>query len=205
MDAPFLKPLEELLARGVAASSEAGALCARLAGRRVRLDLEGLPGALDIRVDESGQLRLAFAAAEEPDCVIRALPLGLLRAGVTGRADALGAGGAEVRGDPVVAQDFQRLLSLARPDWEEELSRLVGDVAAHQLGTMARGLAGWSRKAADTLALDAGEFLTEESRQIPTRYEIEEVLDSVDSVRDDVDRLEARLDRLRESRRKSRS
>ena len=74
MDAPFLKPLEELLARGVAASSEAGALCARLAGRRVRLDLEGLPGALDIRVDESGQLRLAFAAAVEPDCVTRLSP-----------------------------------------------------------------------------------------------------------------------------------
>ena len=91
------------------------------------------------------------------------------------------------------------------PDWEEELSRLVGDVAAHRLGSVARGLADWGLKAADTLALDAGEFLTEESRQIPTRYELEEFLDAVDTMRNDVDRLEARLDRLVASRRVARS
>lgn len=202
MDAPFLKPLEDLLNRGVAASTEASGLCSRLAGRRVRLDLEGLPGSLEFAVDEGGTLRVTAGGEEEPDCVIRALPMGLLRAGVTGRADALSAGGADVRGDPVVAQDFQRLLNLARPDWEEELSRVVGDVAAHQLGSVVRGLAGWSIKAADTLAQDAGEFLSEESRQVPTRYELEEFLDSVDTMRDDVDRLEARMARLRASRAK---
>lgn len=200
MDAPFLKPLEDLLNRGVAASTEAAALCSRLAGRCVRLDLEGLPGSLEFAVDEEGSLRVMPGGTDEPDCVIRALPIGLLRAGVTGRADGLAAGGADVRGDPVVAQDFQQLLKLARPDWEEELSRLVGDVAAHQLGSVARGLAGWGMRAADTLALDAGEFLTEESRQVPTRYELEEFLDSVDAMRDDVDRLEARMARLHASR-----
>ena len=195
MDAPFLKPLEDLLNRGIAASTEASALCGRLTGQRMRLDLDGLPASLEFGVTEPGTLRLGLGADGEPDCTIRALPLGLLRAGMTGRADALSGGGAEVHGDPVVAQ---RLLNLARPDWEEELSRIVGDVAAHQLGTVARGLAGWGLKAADTLVQDAGEFLTEESRQVPTRYELEEFLDAVDGTRDDVDRLEARLDRLAE-------
>ena len=203
MDALFLKPLEDLLNRGVAASTEAAALCGRLVGKRLRLDLEGLPGSLEFGVDEPCAIRLTTGSDPDPDCMIRALPLGLLRAGVTVRADALSAGGAEVHGDPVVAQDFQRLLNLARPDWEEELSRLIGDVAAHQLGTVARGLAGWGLKATDTLVQDAGEFLTEESRQVPTRYELEEFLDAVDGTRDDVDRLEARIQRLADRRGKS--
>jgi ubiquinone biosynthesis protein UbiJ len=115
---------------------------------------------------------------------------------MSGRAGGLRQGAAEIVGDPGVAQDFQRLLDLAKPDWEEELSRVFGDMAAHQLGNLARGLVEWGRKAADTLARDGGEYLTEESRNLPTRFEVEEFLDEVDRLREDVDRFAARLERL---------
>ena len=45
------------------------------------------------------------------------------------------------------------------------------------------------------------EFLQEEGRDVPTRVEVEEFLEGVDHLRDDADRLEARLTRLEATRR----
>ncbi len=197
-------PLEEVINRGIRASAEATSLCRQLSGRRLLIDPLGLPGSLVVTA-EGDRLRLYLTDEDESDCTIRGLPVTLLRAGMSGSADGLRQGAAEISGDPGVAQDFQRLLDLAKPDWEEELSRVFGDVAAHQLGNLARGLVGWGRKAADTLARDGGEYLTEESRNLPTRFELEEFLDEVDRLRDDVDRFAARLERLENRRGGNRS
>ena len=40
------------------------------------------------------------------------------------------------------------------------------------------------------------EYLQEESRNVPGRYEVEKFGEAVNSLRDDVDRIEARLNRL---------
>ena len=41
-----------------------------------------------------------------------------------------------INGDAEIAEGFQELLRAARPDLEEELSRQIGDVAAHQVGNL---------------------------------------------------------------------
>ena len=40
------------------------------------------------------------------------------------------------------------------------------------------------------------EYLQEESRDAPSRYEVDRFTANVNALRDDVDRLEARIDRL---------
>lgn len=196
MDNPLFRPLEDLVNRGIRVSPEAQSLCRALAGRRLKIDPTGLPGSLLIAAEEDGLVFLIGQREEPADCVVRGLPISLVRAAMSGTSEALRQGASEMTGDPAVAQDFRRVLDLARPDWEEELSRVFGDVIAHQFGNLARGVVEWGRRSADTLAMDSGEFLTEESRQLPTRYEIEEFLDEVDRLRDDVERCEARLDRI---------
>jgi ubiquinone biosynthesis protein UbiJ len=42
------------------------------------------------------------------------------------------------------------------------------------------------------------EYLQEESRDVPSRYEADRFADNVSALRDDVDRLEARVRRLRD-------
>lgn len=195
MSAPLYKPLETLLNRGISGSREASRLSRSLTGRRLRIELRGLPLALEIVATGDG-LALYEGGQETPDCVISGLPLSLARLGLTGDADIFRQGSVSISGDPVLAQDFQRLLDLARPDWEEELSRQVGDVAAHQIGNAARGLARWGQQAVETLGRDTGEFLKEESRDLPTRFEVDEFLDQVDELGGAVDRAEARLRRL---------
>ncbi len=199
MDKLGLKPLEDLVNRGIEQSAEASSACRNLSGRRLLIDPRGLPGFLVLAVEEN-RLQIYLTDDSTADCRISGLPIGLLRTGMSGTAEALRQGAAELSGDSAIAQDFGRLMDMARPDWEEELSRLVGDVIAHRLGNLARGLIGWGRNAVDTLATDSGEYLAEESRQVPTRFELEEFLEEVDRLRDDVERCTARLKRLEDTR-----
>ena len=70
---------------------------------------------------------------------------------------------------------------------------MLGDIAAHRIARFGRGLLEWGRAATDSLATNVVEFLQEEGRDLPTRVETEEFLAGVDRLRDDVERLEARL------------
>lgn len=191
----LLGPFESLLNRGVAESADAARLCRELEGRSLQIDLEGLPLALRL-VASDGGLVVRLAGGEPADCHLGGLPVSMLRLALTGDQQALRAGTLRLTGDPALARDFQRLLALARPDWEEELARRIGDVPAHQLGTLARGTLSWLQQTAATLTRDAGEYLREESRDLPSRHEVEAFLDEVDRLSADLGRAEARLTRL---------
>jgi ubiquinone biosynthesis protein UbiJ len=132
----------------------------------------------------------------EPDVVISGSLLTLARmAGASGE-DAVRDGSLDLSGDAELAQQFQKLLSHAKPDVEEELSGIVGDIAAHRIGEFARGLGRWGREARSTMAANIREYVQEERRDAPSRYEVERFSEDVNTLRDDVDRFEARLDRL---------
>ena len=101
-----------------------------------------------------------------------------------------------IEGDAEIAQAFRDLLEQTRPDLEEELSQIVGDVAARRVANLAREVLAFGRRATDSLATSAAEYLQEEGRDVPARIEVEEFLRDVDQLRDDVERLEARITRL---------
>jgi ubiquinone biosynthesis protein UbiJ len=109
-------------------------------------------------------------------------------------------GEVDLTGDAATAQRFQKLLGYVKPDVEEELSRVVGDVAAHRLAELGRGVRNWARAARSTLGNNVREYLQEESRDLPTRYEVDRFSSELGVLRDDVERLAARLRRLEDSR-----
>lgn len=99
-------------------------------------------------------------------------------------------------GDVALGQEFQQILRNLDLDWEEQLSRRVGDTAAHQLGRMVRGAAGFLRNAGDKLQLDTSEYLRFEKDMSVDAMEIDEFTADVDTLRDDVERLKKRIDRI---------
>jgi ubiquinone biosynthesis protein UbiJ len=135
-----------------------------------------------------------------PNATLSGTPLSLLRMAGPAPEAALRTGSVHIHGDAEIAQTFSELLKQARPDLEEELSRVIGDVAAHQVGDMARSALGFARRAADTFAQNVSEYLQEEGRDAPSRTEADEFITGVDKLRDDVDRLEARLSLLERKR-----
>jgi ubiquinone biosynthesis protein UbiJ len=72
----------------------------------------------------------------------------------------------------------------------------VGDIAAHRIAGLVNDLRKWSKSAADNFADDVGEYLQEESRDVLSGAEMEIFYQQVDKLRDDTERLKARIDRL---------
>jgi ubiquinone biosynthesis protein UbiJ len=196
----LLGQLAASLNRNVGQSERAATLAAQLDGRVLALVLEGTPMTLWFRVN-GGQVAIDTRHEGTADARLAGTPLSLLSLVGPGAPERVRSAGIRIEGDAEVAQRFQGLLQLAQPDFEEELARVIGDVAAHQVANLARGLLDWGRKAADSFSQNVAEYLQEEGRDVPSRVELEEFLEAVDHLRNDADRLEARLSRLETRRR----
>ncbi|MBI5108226.1 MAG: hypothetical protein HZA62_05720, partial [Rhodocyclales bacterium] len=78
-------------------------------------------------------------------------------------------------------------------DAEEDLSRLVGDVAAHRIVKGGQEFAAWQQQAAQNFAANLAEYFTEEQPLIAKQADIAAFSADIDHLRDDVARLEKRL------------
>lgn len=167
-----------------------------LAGKVIAVELRGLDLTLHM-LPHAGGVHLLHDYLGTPDTIISGAPFSLLRLGVDkdGRGPLL-EGAVEVRGDIDAGQRFEAVLRDIDIDWEEQLSRLVGDVAAHQVGVVLRGVRDWGIRGAAHLRRDIGDYLQEESAQLPRREEVDEFTAAVDRLRGDADRLAARVRRL---------
>lgn len=104
----------------------------------------------------------------------------------------------EVEGDIQLLQQFAQLLTEMDIDWEDELSRYVGDVLAHKLcyGLLqAKSLAG---KQLCRLQQNIGEVITEEYRLAPGPLEVAYFCDEVSALEKRTNATLARLEQLAE-------
>ena len=190
-----LRPVTNLLNKNIRATTPARELCQKLDGTVVTVRVRNTSLAAWFIV-HSDCLELTTESDADPDVMITGSLITLARMAGNPGVRALRDGSLELTGDAHLADDFQRLLEYAKPDIEEELSGVVGDVAAHRLGEIARGLGSWAENARSTMGANIREYLQEESRDAPSRYEVDRFADNVGVLRDDVDRLEARISRL---------
>jgi ubiquinone biosynthesis accessory factor UbiJ len=185
--------LENLMNRGLPRSPRARQLVARLSGRSVALVA---PDVVRLRLTSTGRT-LALTRDEAPaDATLTGGVLSLLGLAGDSAQAIVQRGDVTISGDSEVAQGFQELAQLLRPDPEEELSLLIGDVPAHQLARLARLGTSFGARAADTTLRNLAEYLGHERGDLVSRNEGEQFLRGVDAVREGVDRLQARLDLL---------
>lgn len=191
------RPIELLINRGIGLSSTAAAMAAALEGKSLDIRLDGIPLSLRLSAGD-GKLR-ATAPGEAPaSATLEGSPLSMIRL-LRGDPQALiREGDVRMSGDTDVANQFRDLLHMARPDLEEELSKIVGDPLAHELGNMAREFGNFGQRTVESVSRSFGEYLTEERRTLPTQTEAAEFYRAVDQVANDVERAEARLAVLRE-------
>jgi len=202
---PFdaLKPmagraLEAALNRALALDPDTRDALKSLDGRRISLALEAPALALQISVS-GDRLRVGpVDVAEEPDLAVRSTLGGLLsQLPFLRRDDAPAIGRLRVSGDAELARRMQTLASRFDPDWQQPFTAVFGDLVGVQIANTVKSALQQMRRAGDDLAQNAAEFLTEESRDVVGRAELNAFHDDVDALRDDVERLQAKVDRLR--------
>lgn len=103
--------------------------------------------------------------------------------------------GLSVSGDHHAIEELQGLLVSLDIDWEECLAQFMGDVIAHPIANKMRQMNVQRKKIAHSATQSVSEYLTEEIRACPTRYEINIFMNAVDSLRADMERLELRMAR----------
>jgi len=192
------KAVQQVLNHGVTLSSSATSLCADLEGKAFAIEIEGTPETILLTVVEN---RLVIADTEiSPDAGVRGGPLSLLRLLGKQPQQAIRDGGIEMTGDTEIAARFQELLQMVRPEPEEELSRVVGDIAAHQIVRTMQDIGEWAQRARHSIARSAADYLQEESRDLPAPAEVNEFCAQVDELANDMARIQARLNSLRVTR-----
>lgn len=98
-----------------------------------------------------------------------------------------------VTGDLETGEKIRDILNAIDIDWEEKLSQFTGDIIAHKIGSFARKLKQTGQQTRATLSRNLSEFLRHEVNLLPSRQEVTCFTHEVSNLRNDVDRLEARL------------
>ncbi len=186
--------LDTLLNRLIHLDPDAGELLEPLAGRRVRLSVEGFPEVVVRFTPDGVALCGENAPGTEVDAELSATREALRSLLMEGGSEAVGR--FRIRGEVAIAQRLRDLLSGLRPDWEGPLTRFLGDTAGHWSAEALRGTGRWLRDSSARGARDLGEWLTEESGLLAEPARARAFLDEVDRLRADADRLAARVQRL---------
>lgn len=189
--------LEAALNRALALDEETRSALKPLDGRSVALQLQSPPLALQISV-EGDQLRVGPPdAADAPDLAVRSTLAGLIsQLPFLRRDDAPPVGKLHVSGDADLARRLQRLAERFDPDWQQPFASMFGDVLGVQIANAIAGALKQARVTATSLAEMSAEYVTEESRDVVGKDELNAFHDDVDALRDEVERFAARIARL---------
>jgi ubiquinone biosynthesis accessory factor UbiJ len=162
------------------------------AGRSVRLEISPLSAVFTVGAD--GRL-LPSGSHADSGTVVRLTASALIR--LLWLHDETARQEVQVEGDAAFASALTSVLSGLRWDVEEDLSQIVGDVAAHRLAQAGTGLFAWHAKVASNLTHALAEYWTEEQPLLVGSDTLRQFLQAVDALRDDAERLEKRIERTR--------
>lgn len=187
--------IQAMIDRHVAGSPRARQLLAQLDGHHMQIVARFTPWQVALHAS-AGRLRVSRDAQSQADVTITGTPLALLSLVREEPANVIRRGDVTIAGEAELATGFQELLQLLRPDLEAGLARVVGDIPAYGAGSLLRKALDYGRSSLRTQAMNAGEYLAHEKRVLVPRSEAEEFLQQVDALREQTDRLAARVGAL---------
>ena len=146
----------------------------------------------------SAGIRLSMQEpADDVDATIRARLIALLNlATQSEKVSTSIQEGISFHGDVAVAQRLQKLLANVDIDWEEVLSKQLGDVAGVQVYRLLSQAKSVVEQSVNSILQSGSEYMQEEVKVTPAPVELERMRADVTRLRHDVDRSEARLKRL---------
>lgn len=165
----------------------------QLAGKVIRFDISQ-PSLQLTLIPSAAGLELLLQASAPADLTLQGQASDFLQLLSSESPDEkLFGKGIDVHGDTGLATQFSQLLRGFSIDWEAWLADYIGDTAAHPVATFINQQGKALRHASQSLSQNTLEYLQEEIKLLPPRVEVEVFIEQVEQLRDDVDRLEARI------------
>ena len=145
-------------------------------------------------------LLLAAQWAADADCTLRAPASSLLHLALSkDKTAVLHSPQVDLEGDSHVLMELAAILQDLELDWEFELSRWIGPVATTLIAGHVRSRANWYQHGFASLNQNLAEYLSEEARTLVGEREAQARFNELDQLKLDLDRLEARVERLSRS------
>lgn len=160
------------------------------AGRNVQFNI--FPASATIVVLEDGGLALAGEAAQS-EATVKMAPSTALRL-LAGDEAAYRM--VEIDGDSDLGTALAQVLRGLKWEYEEDLSRVIGDAPAHQLAAFGRDAMEGAHRQAWNLAEMLGEYWQEEQPLLAKQRHVQQFVGAVDTLRDDFERLAKRIEKL---------
>ncbi|QEY50023.1 ubiquinone biosynthesis accessory factor UbiJ [Legionella longbeachae] len=135
---------------------------------------------------------------KEADTVIHSSPLGLIRLSLlpASKARSLFNDKIRITGDTELGQHIKKLFDEMDIDWEGHLAHFTGDVVAHQIGSFFRKGLQFKKQVDESIRQNMAEYLQEELRVVPSKYELEDFFAEIDELSLSVERLQAHVNQL---------
>jgi len=167
-----------------------------LTGKVIAVECAAPPLQLFILPSDEGLL-LATQWAADADCTLRAPASSLLRLVLSkDKTAVLHSPEVDLEGDSHALMALAQVLQDLELDWEYELSRWLGPVATALISGHLRSRANWYQQGFASLNQNLAEYLSEEARTLVGQREAQARFDELDQLKLDLDRLEARFERL---------
>lgn len=169
---------------------------AQFSGKVIKIEVTGVNKSFYLFPTDSG-MQVSAEYEGDADTVLKGSPISLFKMGVVANAaNLLLKGEVEITGDTRLGHQFKNIFSQMDIDWSEPLAGLLGDGVAYRLQQSGLNLARWSKDTANSVSTSFSEYLQEESRDVVSKPELEIFNDEVDRLRNDVDRLQAKINLL---------
>lgn len=169
-------------------------LC-RHAGKTICISIP--PITLHLLVESNGEFAaLTAAEAAEPDAKLSLPATAAIKFMLQKQLDT---SQINMEGDTELAAEIGKILRTLSWDIEEDLSRIIGDIPAHQVVSTGKMALREAKRQVLSLSGMFAEFWQEEDPMIAKKRHLEQFAQHVDTLRDDVERLAKRIEKLESS------
>jgi ubiquinone biosynthesis protein UbiJ len=190
---PLLKPIELALNTALSQDSETQAKLDLFEQRRIKIHISDIKQTISLSF-EKRQLALLSESEMPADLTITAKAVSLAK--LAQDPENLFSADIDINGDVQFAKQLRDLLEGFDFDWEAQLAKVTGDTLAYPIAHALRKTGSWLKSSHSSLQLTTAEYLKEEIRLLPDKSQTSTYMNQIDTLRADIDRLEARINRL---------
>lgn len=190
-----IKSLEKMLNRYLSLDSDSAKFLTPLQGKVMGLHIQRPKISLFFSFNTEG-VQLSTESPERVNTEIYTTLFQLMRL-KWNKSSSLVNAQFHIKGDVDTAQLFNQLFEKHHIDWEEQFSKIIGDVTAHKFMQLLRKPAGFIKTNKEKFSQDVTEYCQEEALLLPSNNEVDIFRREVDALRLQIDRLDAKLELLK--------